>query len=276
MKNTFKVFLFAAVFMMLASAAQAGGNKVTVSNAKEFLNAIKDNAVIVLKPGVYDVTEALQSANMPFLNDAHLEGAKGVFRSSGGDGLELSIRHISNLTIKSENPSKRAQIVCRPRYAVVMSFHYCDNVKLENVIVGHTPEPGYCSGSVLGFTRCKGIEVNHADLYGCGTYGFELADCSNATFRNCCVHDCTYGCVTIASSKNINIVDTTFKDCREFTMFGIFNSDTTFKRCSFERLNGKFIAADNSNVVMEGCLFDINAANSLIHNEWYMKTVTVK
>lgn len=276
MRNTFKAIMLAAVFMMLASVAHAGGNKVTVSNAKDFLKAIKDNTVIVLKPGVYDVTEALQAANMPSLKDAHLESAKGVFGSLEGDGQELSIRHISNLTIKSENPAKRAQIVCRPRYAMVMNFHYCDNIKLENVIAGHTPEPGYCSGSVLGFTRCKGIEVNHADLYGCGTYGFELADCDSVSFRNCCIHDCTYGCVTIASSKNINIADTIFKDCREFTMFGIYNSSAHFTGCSFERLNGKFISADNSKIVMENCLFDINAANSLIHSEYYMNSVIVK
>ena len=66
------------------------------------------------------------------------------------------------------------EIVSTPRYAAVMRFESCRNLRFEGFTAGHTDGAGTCTGAVLNFANCTDVEVDRCDLYGCGTYGVEL------------------------------------------------------------------------------------------------------
>jgi len=281
MKNRFAMLAAAAAFLCLfVCAAWAGPsvNKVVVSDVGGFIKALKSNTTVVLKPGTYNLSQWLNDENnkiTPAEGEHFVDIHTGIAKDRVHDGLELDIYALENLSIVSEQADKPAQIVCEPRYANVLYFARCKNVRLENVVMGHTPDKGYCSGNVLSLFKCAGVSVKGADLYGCGAYGLEIGACRDVKIEGSKVHDCTYGCAMIYDTK-LTIADSSFVDCREFTMFELTNSQVEFKGCTFKNLQGGFIAPIESKAVFSGCSFDAKIKEEVFDNIEYGKSIFVK
>ena len=81
--------------------------------------------------------------------------------------MQLTVQNLSNLTIRAEGDDVKAHTVsARPRYAHVINFENCANIMVEGFTAGHTVEPGYCCGGVIGFNNCEDVLVNNCGLYG--------------------------------------------------------------------------------------------------------------
>ena len=118
--------------------------EVTVSSAEELLKNIRSNVEITLKPGTYNLTEALKSVS---------EKHPHVHTGMAHDGIELQIKNVENLTIRSDG-NGNPRLVAVPKYAAVMNFMNSNNITISGLLIGHD-DPGYCEGSVLEFSNIR-------------------------------------------------------------------------------------------------------------------------
>lgn len=80
--------------------------------------------------------------------------------------------------------------------------------------LGHTPRKGSCMGSVLRFEKCHDIQLDTLELYGCGTYGIEMEDCSNIRTNGVSIYECSYGALKIDSS-DFQFINSMIYDCNK-------------------------------------------------------------
>lgn len=247
---------------------------VTVSTVDELMDAIWDRATVLLAPGTYNVTEWLASSGNGELSAAgygeYPPYAHGLYLTGFDDEPELMIAGLRGLTLRSADPDHPAAIVCEPRYANVITFAHCSDLRLEGLTVGHTPDRGTCSGAVLHFYNCSSTEIHRCDLYGCGTYGITAEYDWGMNVTDSWIHDCTYGCVYLIDCAGDTFTGVRFTDCAGYTMLDLFGSGVSFYGCDFQRLDGEMLYADEySSVLFRGCTFDQAASDSLVSSSAY-------
>ena len=130
---------------------------VLVSTVDELLAAIAPNAVIVLQEGEYDLSTA---------SDYGEEDLRGPYRwELVYGGCQLDISDVYGLSLIGRG---QVSILARPRYAEVLSFSGCWDLRLENLTLGHTTQPGGCASGVLNLSDCENVSVEDCRLFGCG------------------------------------------------------------------------------------------------------------
>ena len=241
-----------------------------VEDVDQLMTAIGDNMTIVLKPGVYNITEWLEENEddlEPFDWKAYEDGEfedYGVFVDEVFDGVQAVIYNVDELTLVSADKEDPAEIVVDPRYADVLTFIDCDNLHIEDLVIGHSDGEGTCAGDVLAFDYSWDVEVTGCDLYGCGAYAITASTCNNLKVRDCDIHDCSYGIAVLSDASPAVFEHTSFHDCREYTMFELDDSDVKFISCTFENLDGGLITGDDwSRAIFILCELDDDAADSL-------------
>lgn len=136
---------------------------IEISDTNEFISNFSSNNKLVLNKGYYDML------------DFERENTDNIFKEEVFDGNQLVVSNISNVTVVGDNST----LLVNPRYANVICFRKCSNIKLIGLTLGHTPRKGSCMGSVLRFENCNNIQLDSLELFGCGTYGIELENCTN-------------------------------------------------------------------------------------------------
>lgn len=185
-----------------SGAQDADSGAIRVSTVLELLEAIAPDAKIVLEPGRYNLTDFLQDYPNAGDQDAWDDAHPYVKLSTVFDGVEVTIRDVSGLSVSGDalDPAE-TEIVTEPRYAAVLNFENCADVELACLTMGHT-ETGDCSGNVLDFDNCQNIYLRTMDLYGCGVYGIQAEGCGNLTVSNSTIRDCEYGPISISGSTD--------------------------------------------------------------------------
>ena len=253
-------------------------NPVYVSTTEEFINAIDHGTAILMEPGVYNLTEYLENNYVPgYWGDDSLWQPTGALVDFRLDGPELVVCNINDLVIRSVDPDAPAEIVCEPRYADVLTFFNCDNLQLIDLVMGHTPEQGTCEGDVLMLKHCINATLQELDLYGCGAYALIAEDCGNIYTFLGKMHDCSYGIACLTDVGSAEFDNVAFCDCRQYTMFELFDSAAAFYDCSFERLEGNLISAyGDASAEFCYCSFDEAAENDLMHHPQLGGAITVE
>ena len=203
---------------------------IEVSSVEEFLDALGSDREIVLTTGTYDLSSELnniaEAANDAAFND-------GIKMQDVFDGYELQLSNISNLTIRGEDEGI-VRLLCEPRYAEVLQFDNCSNIKLSNMTMGHTIEQGSCEGDVLEFNNCEDITLTALDLYGCGTYGIAGTDTDSIHASGCVIRECSYGIMDITGGKDISFTNCEFKDNDGYIMLSCYGNEIDFDHCGFD------------------------------------------
>lgn len=258
------------------------GEVVTVKDADEFMKAIGSNKIIYLEPGTYDLTKWLQGTGFNgvpqyLFGDYSSENSVGVSYTGYDDSSwEIHVCFIENMTIASKNPSKPAQIVCDCPSALVMEFDQCAFIELQDLVMGHEVEPGYCTGDVVGFDESSYCTLTKCDLYGCGAYGADFYNCDSASVQDCVIHDCTYGCMNIVNSGYLYVENCKFENCKEFTMFEIYDTGVSFYNCTFRNLEGNLVSnSESAYVSFSDCVFDENALKSIQNHPLYEENIWI-
>ncbi len=195
---------------------------VIVNNAQEFIDAIGSNREIILKSGeVYDITSALYEG---------VDNEKAYVRETH-DGIELVIRNVENLIIRSES-SKLSKIMVSPTYSEVLNFEDSKNIVIDGVHAGHGPDKGSCTGGVFSFERCQNIYINNSILFGCGTQGVALSNVDSFVFDNSVIEDCSYGIMTVKTSRDIIFMNSKFRNTGIYDLIDISESkNVLFTSC---------------------------------------------
>ncbi len=232
-----------------------------VSNEREFLEALGTNRVIRLADGTHlnlstilEDSAAAIVAGLEWKDDYYDErsgNAELRVSCSRFDGRQLDLVNMHNLTIRG---GEDCSIVVRPRYANVLNFYNCSNVKVENLTLGHTVEEGYCEGGVLFMEGCKSMIVTNCDLYGCGTYGIETWKTSGVVMQNTVIHDCSYGIMQLIDTEYCSFLNCDFIRCREFGLIDINENCriVRFRDCRFTQNQG-LLFANRAAIMLENC-----------------------
>lgn len=182
----------------------ASQKQVTVSTADEFLAAIASDTEIILNSDLIDLSEASGYGKA--------KGANYVW-TEGYDGPEFTISGVSNLTIRGSGENHDTNVISSvPRYAYVLMFENCSNIHVSGFTAGHTKEPGYCMGGVLGFRNSQDILVEDCGLFGCGTLGVMGMNSKNMQIINCEIYECSVGGVELTNCDDVNVDGCTFRD----------------------------------------------------------------
>lgn len=247
-------------------------NAVVVSTVDEFMNAIEDDAVIYLEPGVYNLTEWIDEVALPIadyeneknfqLYHDYLYVYDHVFIAGVPDGYEVAISEAKNLTIKSKDAANPATIIAEARCAQVLKIFSCENLKLENLYLGHSPDQGRCIGNVIECEDSDGIEISCCDLYGCGVFGLSVIDSKNISVSDSVIHDCSDGVLDSHGSEAIVFKDSIIENMPDLTLIAV-KSSVDFDGCTFRNIGGDFGSIQRSNVTFTSCTFD-EVAQSLV------------
>ena len=248
------------LFMTTGVAGEEPLEEITVSTAEELLAALGSNRRILLQKGVYN----LDVAKQVFVGNANV-----YFEESYG-GLELILDDVHNLTIQGEG-DLQSEIVIEERDSAVMSFLSCSNIRIQNMIAGHTKEGGECSSGVFFFYDCAGVSIDGTQMYGCGTHGLELYKATDVEVSDSSVFGCTAGAVYITESENILFKNCVFRDNTGYAIIGAEDSSyMTVDSCAFLRNTGEygmFIISGSENIMVTNTEFTDNDMKALVDSE---------
>ncbi len=234
---------------------------IHITSVKGLLDALAshpDDAVIDLAPGSYNLSDILEHTLK------YGDPEQNLYIEDAGDGMQLVLQNMTGLCIRGDK-ERKTEIVVEPRYAEVITFLSCEDVRLEYLTIGHTVEEGYCTGGVLHFENCDQVDLDQVDLYGCGTYGITAYSTTNLTVWDSNIHNCTYGIMDLSYCSNITFVDTIMEKCRDLTMIDLNCSAVRFEGCIFRDNKGDQFVGNyfGDSVIFENCSFDKWEAKSL-------------
>ena len=205
-------FLTLLLVMMMAPTALGARRTVLVHNVREMMEALGDHTEIILAPGQYNLSAWLRG---PFADPVIHNFAWNPISPPGLYRVyhELELAGFQDLTIRGQDAGAiTAEIVTEDPYSSVFKFLNCQQIRLAHLRFGHIQQEGHCTGAVLNLEQVKDASLDHLDLYGCGTYGYEARRCKNILLRDSVIRGCTYGLVSATECQNLKIVRTTFKD----------------------------------------------------------------
>lgn len=236
----------------------AYAHTVTVSTMDELLAAIAPDTEIILKAGEYRMTSASDYG----------KGVRPYYVwEDSWDGFQLKIRGVSNLCIRGEfedsdgTVTLLSTLLAESRYAIVLQFSGCSNVRLEGLVVGHTDQ-GECTGAVVDFNECTGASVQGCELFGCGTFGITAEDTAGIDVKDTIIHSCSYGHVEMYRCRDVQ-----FDKCSFLETFGYIGNlfsgcDTVrFTDCdfAFNSAGNLFMAEEGTDAVeLKNCLIAYN------------------
>jgi parallel beta-helix repeat protein len=217
---------------------------VSVSNARQFLEALGSNRIIEMMPGRYNLSEW---APCECDDDRRLQLSEGVSWSGGG----IVLRNINNLVIRGARDGGISEIVIESLWAEIMSFYNSSNISIENITAGHTERPGICDGGVLYFEESSQISITGVNMYGSGTRGLTLVKVHGMRVADSQIYECTADIMLLNFSSNISFENCLFRDNG-----GGINSyqseNVTFSKCKFR--NNPYY--DNPGMRFENCVFE--------------------
>ena len=214
---------------------------IEISDTNEFISNFSSNNKLVLNKGYYDML------------DFERENTDNIFKEEVFDGNVVS--NISNVTVVGDNST----LLVNPRYANVICFRECSNIKLIGLTLGHTPRKGSCMGSVLRFENCNNIQLDSLELFGCGTYGIELENCTNIRTNGIKIFECSYGALSIINS-NLEFSNSMIYDCNKTVgcIIEATNSQLDFNNVSIfnNYIDNYLISLESSSLFCSGvCVY---------------------
>lgn len=243
------------------SASPAGGSLKRVSTVEELLCAIGPDTTVELAPGTYDLSDVSDYGNP-------IPASEYYTWEEVPDGFQLRIQNVSNFTLLGTDG---AEIVTEPRYANVLCFYGCENVKLSGFTAGHTPEPGYCSGGVLFFESCRLVDVEDTRLYGCGVVGVQGRSCESLRIYNSEIYECSEGAVYLSMCANATIENCRIRDVRQEEEYDfIWGWLFQFHSCNTVRVTGCTIENNCVGVMLRaGTAFDVQFLSNRVENNQF-------
>ena len=251
--------------------------EIHVNDAISFVHALRSNRTIVLdcdidfgkelqnlakyNPDEIQVYREYEDVDIAAISNLH----NRPYLTEEFDGMQLNLHDIHNLTIRSNESLGTYLLRIEPRYAYVLRFVNCSNIKLENLVMGHT-EGGYCEGGVVAFKNCRDVTINHCDLYGCGMEGINFSNSSKLRFTNSIIRDCTYQIMDLSTSQDIVFEKSLFLRNKEFTQLNIRGcNEVYFRECLFHSNQGPFLSEYKSNISFVKCdiCHDVNQLGDL-------------
>ena len=258
--------LLLAFPLAMAFAASPNMKMQRVASAEGLLRALASNTHIIITEGteiiLADAMENDALCDILGIKEINLYKAKpGDYTkkptlgwTDNFDGRQLIVAGMKNITI--EGAGKGASIIATPRYAYVLSFLGCSNIKLKNLTLGHTEE-GYCQGGVVELIGSSNFVIDKCDMYGCGTEGIGARDSKNILCHNSVIRHCSYFIMTLENCTDVVFEGCEFHHNKEFTLINIDGcNNVRLARCYIHDNQGSLFAVKTSTVAVADCNID--------------------
>lgn len=242
-----KRILFALSALMLISLAASAQKKkeVKVNTAEELLYALRSDAssIVITAKETINLTETLDRwyANGKIQDERVAESVvqSDIFVNDDQDGLGLVLKGLSNITIKGKNPKKPAEIVIDPRFPDVLKLENCENITLENLVLGHTAQGdmGWCHGDVVALVKSQNITIRNCSLFGCGVCGIEASGIDGLLVEKTEIHHCSWDAIHI-HGHHVTFNGCDFHHNAGFMLINVETSDVVFNDCTLRNTNG--------------------------------------
>ena len=257
------------ILLLLFFPGMLCAREVSVDNPLDLFNAIAPNTTIILAPGDYNFSVLDENASTDYAKFSY---------------GELIITGVRNLTLRGEG---YAECGTEDPYSNVFRFVQCEGIILDNLVMGHFIEKGYCEGSVLSFDQSSSIEVKNSVMYGSGTYGIQAFGVEGLEVTDCVVKDCSYGTLFLSDVKNVEFRNTQFKRCQSGIAIQGSSKLILFSDCYFTGIkdyqewakwnkDAQFLFSfgdEVESVLLKNNRFDRNSTKDLLSSD---SAVTVK
>ncbi len=251
---------FDVKYTQLSKILKNKNNIFYVSTSKEFIKALgSDRTIIIADDAELNLYEALsdetftESLNVqinPDITNLDLSNSIAIQNSWLQSGLYCL--GINNLTIKG-SPQKPAKLLTEDGEAEVINFYKCNEIHLENIIMGHIKGIG-CYGDVLYFEDCNNMLMNNCSLFGCGIIGIRMNKTSNFSCFNSRIYECSHYIMSIMDEcNNVLFEKCAFYDNGGGISTGKNSKGIIFNNCSFKK-NDKSFFDGESKINLKGCV----------------------
>ena len=177
--------------------------EVHVTTVDELLAAAQPHTTVYLDGEEFDLSTA---------SDYGGSGGDYYVWSETFDGPELIFVNLEDFSLVGSGMGGTL-VSTQPRYADVLGFDNCFAIRLSDMTVGHSEEPGYCSGGVLDFINCGDVTVERCGLFGCGTVGITATSSYDFAVTGTNIYDCSYVGAQLYGVKNMVFTDCSITDC---------------------------------------------------------------
>ncbi|MCD8038560.1 MAG: leucine-rich repeat protein, partial [Lachnospiraceae bacterium] len=217
---------------------------ITVESTDELLEAIGSNRHIILKEGIYRLSEP------------------------------LSIYGISNMTIEAEYTGA-AEFLAKYADMEVVNISGSVGIEIKGCILGHTTDyspSATCpvDGNVIYIDDSVNIKVTESDLYGCGYIGIYYNHVKNLAVADSVIRDCTVEAIASYSSwstssvnESISVTNCIISGVKKnsysdsWSLIGS-TDDIAFTSCTFMNNYNGSLAEDGSAATFTDCIFSNN------------------
>lgn len=204
-----------------------------VSDVADLWRAIGSDRVIELAPGDYVLSIILDEA----VPTSHARIRKPYVDA------EWNIYDVTNMALRAEKPGT-VRLLTEPAYGNVLTFTECSGIVLENLVMGHGPEKGFCTGGVVQVDSSTDIRLTRCVLFGSGTEGIRASDVSRLIVDQTVIEECSYNILTLVHCEDAVFRSCTFRN-NQSDVSGMINVDQSvvvWNRCRIEN-NGGGVAA---------------------------------
>lgn len=187
----------------IATAEPAAEPAAQVTTMDEFLAAIGPDRTVTLAKGTYNLSDAA---------DYGRSGGSAWYRwEDVGDGYQLVLTGVDNLIIRGAGLGETI-LQADPRDAEVLMLDKCFRVTLEDITLGHTQDPGFCSAGVVSVRSSMDVTLRRVGLYGCGSIGLSGTNTSDIHVTDCHIYDCSSTGIYLYRCDNARIQNTRLTD----------------------------------------------------------------
>jgi parallel beta-helix repeat protein len=184
---------------------------VTVHTAEQLIDSIQSNRLILLEPGIYDVSLAPQLSKLAL--DKDLKDVSVTESLLYTSGVGIVFNQVKNVTIKGlgETPDLNKLVTGNPN-DYVFAFLGCVNIRLVNLEAQYDVNKGgkRKAGSWL-FSQCNGVDIENNRMTR-GLVGITAKRSKNITVTNSTITECSSGIVNFKDSWSVKFGNCTFQD----------------------------------------------------------------
>ncbi len=135
-------------FFTLVSLINAQNDKVIIRTVNDFPDNLRPGATLIIE----------RSFSMEGIKDYEPNGKYYKINDVYGDKM-LIVSNLRDLKIIGKE-GEDITILIPHEVASVINFYECRSITLENLRMGHDPQPGYpCEGCVTGLVDCDSVNI---------------------------------------------------------------------------------------------------------------------
>lgn len=187
---------------------------VTVNSAQQFIDSIQSDRLILLQPGIYNLSTVSQLETVDFSKKSTDMPLTPNVAFTTGEGI--IIKQVNNLKIVGLGDKPVDCVIQTGNLSDdVLTFLGCTKVHIDNLEAMHDPSvQGNCQGGIVTINQCTGIAMDNSLLSGVAAVGLRIFRSKNISFTNSSVSGCSELTVDLKDSWTLKITNCLFENNR--------------------------------------------------------------